>query len=158
MRKSLITALAVGAFSASGAFAMAAHAADVLPGPPSHYSSGCQKASTMYQNSGFAANPAGNGLPGEPTIDLPAPLPSQDNGWTYTDSSGVVHSGSYGNGATGISGSDGYLEASGNTATPSGHISGSTQGQPTDPVANGYIGNDGTGNGTVCVAGTTVVP
>src|SRR6266851_4599255 len=110
MRKSLITALAVGAFSASGAFAMAAQA-DVLPSPPTHYSSGCQKASTMYQNSGFAPNPISPQLPGEPTIDLPAPLPSQDNGWSYTDpTTHNTTTGTYGNGATGISGSDGYLE------------------------------------------------
>lgn len=158
MRKVAVFAAAGGVAALAGVTvpAMAATA------PPPHYSSSCQAQGTMYQNDGSGANPVSSQAPNNPTVDLPSPLPSQDTGWSYTttDSTGQTQtvSGSNGNGATGISGSDGYLEANGDPTTASGHISGSTEGQAGAVPLDGYIGNDGTGNGTVCVAGTTLVP
>ena len=64
-----------------------------------------------------------------------------------------------GNGDIGIIGPDGYLEANGSAAGPSGDISGATA--PKDPSVYGSVGNDGADGKTgpqICIgSGSTTV-
>ena len=136
MRKAAIITIGAGALMAAGSFLPAL--ATQNPGPPAPGTT--EPAYTNPCGSSVAQYPTGSGAGstgpiGNPTIVTP------------TGASG----------ASGIYGSNGYLEVAGNAGSQSGQISGELDNPPSQNNAlYGSVGGSATGGGSVCIgSGTT---